>query len=50
MLKERYSLDNGYVAVETEKNGNFCIMSRKEFNRINDVEDRRNKQKKEKAA
>lgn len=50
MLKERYNLDNGYVAVKTEKNGNICIMTRKEFNSINDAENRRNKQTKEKAA
>ena len=49
MLKERYSLDNDYVAVETEKNGNFCIMSRKEFDRINDAE-RIKKQKNRKTA
>lgn len=50
MLKETYALDHGYVAAKTEKNGNFCIMSRKEFNRINDAEYRRNKQKNKKAA
>lgn len=49
MLRERYGLDNGYVVVETEKNANICIMTRKEFNRINDAEDRRNKQKNKKA-
>ncbi len=50
MLKERYSLDNGYVAVETEKNGNFCIMSRKEFNKIKNMIRHNEKLKNKKAA